>query len=285
MTRLYENRLFDCFIFNNELDLLEIRLNELADTVDTFVLVESPQTFSGIPKPLTFAEHKADFLRFDIRHIIFDEFIPTKLGGWDQTPCHTNERNQRNAIMRGLDDCAPGDVIWLSDLDEIPDPKMAELGSGFVFNMNVYIYFLNYLLDQRAGGTTSILYKDITTPNEVMLARSWGPFRDGGWHFSYMGGATRISNKLQAICHQEYNTDYHRNTTNIKQRIGGGGSIFTLPDRAGYAQYGWDWPEDDKLIRLVKIDDTFPRYLVENREKFDYLIADSIEDVWKDKFN
>jgi len=32
-------KVYDCFVFYNELDLLEIRLNELNDVVDYFVLV------------------------------------------------------------------------------------------------------------------------------------------------------------------------------------------------------------------------------------------------------
>ena len=33
--------IYDCFSFYNELDLLEIRLNELVNAVDRFVLVEA----------------------------------------------------------------------------------------------------------------------------------------------------------------------------------------------------------------------------------------------------
>jgi len=40
-------RIYDTFIFSNELDLLEIRLHVLGDVVDYFVLVESTRTFSG----------------------------------------------------------------------------------------------------------------------------------------------------------------------------------------------------------------------------------------------
>ena len=45
-------KVFDCFPFYNELDLLEIRLNILNDVVDYFVLTESTRTFTGKPKPL-----------------------------------------------------------------------------------------------------------------------------------------------------------------------------------------------------------------------------------------
>ena len=51
-------RVFDSFIFFNELELLELRLNILNDVVDYFVLTESPWTVSGNPKPLYYQENK-----------------------------------------------------------------------------------------------------------------------------------------------------------------------------------------------------------------------------------
>ena len=65
--------LFDTFLFFNELDLLEIRLEELKDVVDRFVLVEAGVTLSGNPKPLYFDQHKDAFSRYPIEHVCIDE--------------------------------------------------------------------------------------------------------------------------------------------------------------------------------------------------------------------
>ena len=43
-------RVFAAFIFSNELDMLELRLAEHFGVVHAVVLVESTQTFTGIPK-------------------------------------------------------------------------------------------------------------------------------------------------------------------------------------------------------------------------------------------
>ena len=45
-------KIFDCFIFFNELDLLDVRLHELNDVVDFHVLVEAKKTFVGKKKEL-----------------------------------------------------------------------------------------------------------------------------------------------------------------------------------------------------------------------------------------
>src|SRR5580700_2414481 len=45
-------RVYDCFLFNGEVDVLSIRLHELNRIVDVFVIVESNQTFSGAAREI-----------------------------------------------------------------------------------------------------------------------------------------------------------------------------------------------------------------------------------------
>lgn len=47
-------KIYDCFSFFNEVDLLDIRLNELDSIVDYFVIIESTRTFMKKEKPLVF---------------------------------------------------------------------------------------------------------------------------------------------------------------------------------------------------------------------------------------
>ena len=121
-------RIYDCFTFYNELDLLEIRLNELDPIVDHFVLCEAPVTFKGKPKPLLFKENRERFERFlpKIAHIVVDD-MPT---GPDKKSVYWQRQTfQRNAIRRGLGDADADDFIILSDLDEIPRATAVESGS------------------------------------------------------------------------------------------------------------------------------------------------------------
>ena len=55
-------KIFDCFIFNNEVELLELRLNILNDVVDKFVIVEGNSTFSGKKKESSFLKNKDRFI-------------------------------------------------------------------------------------------------------------------------------------------------------------------------------------------------------------------------------
>lgn len=72
--------IYDCFTFFNELELLELRLHELADVVDKFVLVEATKTHSNKSKPLYYWENRSRFGEFHdkIIHIIVDDLPDAK---------------------------------------------------------------------------------------------------------------------------------------------------------------------------------------------------------------
>ena len=96
------------FPFFKELEILEIRLRELWDLTDKFVLVESRKTHSGRDKPLFFADHRERFAPFmdKILHVVADP--PDDAEIWQR------ERFQRDAIERGLLDANPEDLIIVS---------------------------------------------------------------------------------------------------------------------------------------------------------------------------
>ena len=66
--------IWDCFTFFNELDILELRLRELAPVVDRFVIAEATKTFANEAKPVHFAENRARFAEFlpKIVHVVKD---------------------------------------------------------------------------------------------------------------------------------------------------------------------------------------------------------------------
>jgi hypothetical protein len=60
---------------------------------------------------------------------------------WDR------DRFQKNAIVRGLTECRPDDVIMVSDLDEIPSPEKvreaAQMDGWRLFRQRLFYYFFN----------------------------------------------------------------------------------------------------------------------------------------------
>src|SRR5690348_11983472 len=113
-TAFVQAKIYDCFTFYNEVELLEIRLEELDPVVDFFVLVEAKETFKGNNKPLHFEEVKEKFAKFSskILHVKVSNAYPTD-NPWKREAYH------RNQIMRALKNCKKEDVILISDADEI----------------------------------------------------------------------------------------------------------------------------------------------------------------------
>ena len=119
-------KIYDCFTFFNELDVLDIRLAELADAVDYFVLVEATRSFTGKPKPLHYAENASRYAAYQdkIIHIVVEDMPEgaqdAELENALLKDAWRREYFQRNAIARGLGGAAGDDLIMLSDADEIP---------------------------------------------------------------------------------------------------------------------------------------------------------------------
>jgi hypothetical protein len=113
--------IYDCFQFFNELDLLEIRLEELYPVVDKFIICESTKTHSGKNKSLRYIENIARYKKYKdkIKYIVYDEF-PEGATSWDL------ENNQRRCILKGLEEVNKYDIIMISDIDEIPRRSFIE---------------------------------------------------------------------------------------------------------------------------------------------------------------
>lgn len=115
-------KIYDCFQFYNELDILKFRLKLLDPYVDYFVLVESRKTQLGHDKELYFANNRYLFKQYEkkIIYILLDELLEYK-GEGD----FTNVEYMRDQITRGLAGrCMPDDLVLISDVDEIPNPHV-----------------------------------------------------------------------------------------------------------------------------------------------------------------
>lgn len=287
--------IYDSFTFFNELDLLEIRLNQMDKVVDKFVLVEGTKTFQGKDKPLHFQENKERFSRFldRIIHVVVDNYPQTSIS-WEY------EYHQRNMILEGLKNCSKDDVILISDLDEIPDPEKVRQYVNHkglrIFRQRTFYYFLNCIkksdLESKNGGftwngTVMVNYSDLTKPQELrelsmqMLRLYHKRFanrtfwkiyfglknffsgnkivwvNEGGWHFSFLGGVDQIIRKLEAFAHTEYNNQQYKSPEKIKEAITQGKDIFGR---------GFEYS-------VVKLDQTFPSYILQNKEKYSHLLT------------
>lgn len=275
-------RIIDCFLFFNELDLLEIRLHELNDVVDQFVLVESSVTHASKPKPYYFEESKSKFEKFlhKIVHIKVDDTpnLPPRAGRMGTFHNrHDIEWFQRDCVSRGLTNCSQDDVILLSDVDEIPKPSSIVEASNVLrqnqdaivsFKQTLFYYYINGLCMSGRSiepwwGTTACLYKRYPGAQNMRntKANNQNVVRDSGWHFSYIGGADSIALKIESFSHAEFDNDQIKNRDRLNRVIESGTDLFERHDKPRQV--------------YVPLDQSFPRYVLNNKEKFSHLIKES----------
>jgi len=206
-------KIFDCFLFSGELDVLEHRLRTLSGVVTTFVLVEATTTFQGRPKPVYFVEQRERFSRWlgQVRHVVAE--LAEAESPWDR------EREQHRAFATNLFDADPDDLVLVGDCDEIPFVDVVrKLASGVWpptrLHMRNAVYWANTVRSESwTDGTMAFRWKDRDHAALAMLLGRpeavWGRVPDpasideGGWHFGDLGGISWIARKLASFSHTE----------------------------------------------------------------------------------
>ena len=256
--------IYDCFMFFNELDLLEIRLNELHSVVDRFVLVEATTTHSGNPKQLFFKNNQLRYAKFldKIDHIIVNDLPEVVSSAWDRENYH------RNCIFRGLSALEDDDIVMISDMDEIPrlsvvcqinEMDVMKNYSAITLSQECYYYYLNCHNPKPWCGTVVVpKYKGkVTFPQHYRDTKDQYPrLENGGWHFGYLGGAEAIKYKLESFAHTEYDNNRYNNQDYIDARLRDGKDFYQL----------------DNQLEFRPIDDKYPQYVRDNQRQFAHLI-------------
>ena len=236
-------RVIDSLLFFNELDLLEFRLKFLDKYVDHFIIAESNYTNSGIPKPYYFKEAKERYKPW--WHKIIHITVKQDINGLDFIPqAEYNpqsaewklENGLRNALLEGIINMNDSDIILLSDLDEIPDPKAIkkaiEASKPTAFSLLFHYYFLNCQSNGESRwwngciASTVKQFKEIT-PQGLRNNRDVYPsIPHAGWHFSFLGGIQKIKQKILSFAHTEYKTAEYTDEKYLQEAIIKGEDIF-----------------------------------------------------------
>jgi len=205
ISKIWGNKkIFDCFMLFEEIELLQLRLMEYYEYVDYFVVVESKKTFKGNEHELIFEKNKILFEKY-LDKIIY--LVVSDLPKNDEEHIWNAEVYQRNYIDNALRDYAKiGDVIILSDIDEFWNIKhinrIRRCSSPFVFEQDLYYYYFNCKKNEKWLGTCCAPY-GIFSPQEMRDYARFGKdhkiVKNGGWHYSYLGGAERIQSKLDNL--------------------------------------------------------------------------------------
>lgn len=204
-------KIVDCFIFYNELDLLHLRLEELYDVVDKFIIVEANYTFAGNPKQWNYEINKERYEKYNDKIVYIKvEDMPNDGNAWN------NEYHQRNAIQKCFTLFEDDDLAIISDVDEIPNSHTIQYirENVVVIPVRLGMEFYNYNFNCKIS--TSQLNVPVVYRINELKGNSPQRFREiynvnfipnAGWHFSWFGDAEFCKNKIKNFAHQELNKE------------------------------------------------------------------------------
>ncbi|KAI8079605.1 glycosyl transferase-like protein [Gilbertella persicaria] len=275
-TTLNQTKVYDAIIFSTEIDLLHIRIRELWNVVDTFVILESNATFTGKPKNLTFDQHKDqfEFAASKIHHVMIDQYaLPPGEGPF------YNERTMRIAMDQALIDAGvkTGDIVVMSDVDEIIRNKslwMLKMCEGVPNKLHLqlrnYLYSFEFFLDmeswrahvvQYVEGQTFYSHGQIT---EYLLA-------DAGWHCSFCFRTLKeFQFKMQSYSHSDrVRHEGILKPNRIQKTICDGTDIFDMPPES--------YTYRDMISKLGAMKSTksgvgLPSAILTDAEKYKFLL-------------
>lgn len=229
---------YDIFTFNNELDMLEIRLNILNNYVDYFVIIESTETFSGVEKPLFYDLNKERFSKFKdkiIHYVITDtpksfndsncdQYVLNLASNSDNVTrehlCWLKEFYQKELIKNALAGLNDDDICYISDVDEIWNYDLNLIIEDEIYKPMINLCYINYLNVRTNENWTYFTGPIITKYKKIKNVclnhiRTQKKMKDvykyvenGGWHFNALGG---IEKKMNDFKHPVYTNNYMRN--------------------------------------------------------------------------
>ena len=233
---LNKHKIIDCFLFYNELDMLEFRLTELNEHVDYFFILDSDFDFAGNKKDSIFELNKNRFdswkekiIRIDCPELTVELFNQINTEKYTQYKnLSTDIINKDNIIfymMIKLIETLPQleldfeDTIMFSDIDEIPDFTTLNLiGDYLLFNSIIlrqkrFFWTTKYIDKDLSFGTSCHQYTKISR-NPLVLDHFYklksnkkfsnNTFLDSGWHFSHFEDLGNLHKKLELINNREY---------------------------------------------------------------------------------
>ena len=285
----------DTFIFNNDFNALKIRLNELNNVVDYFLISESAYSHSGLKKELFLTENIDAISEFMNKVIIVADH--NKHFTRNPRIREQIQRQKLNSHIRQL--CKfNSDLIIHSDCDEIPRAEsilqlqnqsdvncileMRNFSNALNLEYGTWArcrvvsfnnfksiqslrqdIFVKEALKQKRRNLPFIFVPDYFTTRKFGLwkmpvftkEQTVEIIPNSGWHFGNLFGAEEIIAKIENSCHVELNTPEIRQ--NAVNNFREGKDIYR----------GFSYTR-------VKIDETFPKYVTDNVTYFKDLIRE-----------
>lgn len=256
--------IIDCFLYNNEDLILELRLNLLDKYINKFVIVEARHNHSGVRKEnYNFNIDKFKKFKNKIIYLQIEDF-PSGLNHWERENYH------RNYILKGLANTHLDDFVIISDIDEIPNLEeinqaLADKRKYIAFKQKMIYYKFNLhnISEPNWYGSKMCKFKYLKKPQWLRKQKvknypfyrfdkiKWNIVDKGGWHFSFVMPPEEVSKKIRSFAHSEFNKPQFTSIDQIREKMNSHKDLFG---------------RDFKF--KVLMDKELPNYIIKNREKF-----------------
>jgi len=266
-----KNKILDCITFFDNNFMFELRYNILSEHVDYFIVCEALYDHKGNSKPVNFV-WKNYYDKNKIRYCLLEKPFPKNGDRWE------NQAIQREFLLKSIDFAQPDDYLFFSDPDEIVKP---ELLKNFVLNKKYGIFLhecFNYKFniynphESPWEGTRVCKKKNLKSIDfmrqKVRIknlkynfwrfdkVKNIEIFHNAGWHFNNIMSSDKISLKLKTFAHSEFSGDEFSSVNVIEKKIENREDLFNRGHK----------------YEIVKLNENFPKYILENITKFDEFI-------------
>ncbi len=286
-------------MFFDEEMMLDLRLNILDKYVDKFVITEATYMHSGKPKKLLFDINKFSKFKNKIIYNVIDkepsdiETIYEKDNDEKDTrgqklANNSNKREhlQREVAQESLRDADPEDIIFINDIDEIPNLKGINFNTInkklIFFKQKMFFYKFNLLHEELIWtGSRACRKKNLISPQnlrdtkdkiypiwrlDILFSKlkynSIHYVNNGGWHFSNIKSPEDIEKKfLNFLHHQDF--EYSGlNLSDIKKMVENRKVLYD--HSSDQRDYKWTGSKTLKKVDLSQL----PDYIRENYKKY-----------------
>ena len=266
-----KNKIVDCITFFDNNFMFDFRYNVLKDYVDYFVVCESIYDHRGKPKKKNFIK-KEYFEKKKLKYFVLEEPFPKNTNIWE------NQAIQREFLLKCTNFVHDEDYIFFSDPDEIPKPELLQnfelkkkygifMQKCFNFKFNLYNKYESPWEGSRVCKKKNLKSIDFMRQKIKSKNLKYNFFRfdkeksiqifdNAGWHFNNILSPEEISLKLRTFAHSEFADDKYSAPQVIKKKIDNCHDLFNRGHK----------------YEKVKIDKTFPEYLINNQSKFSKFI-------------
>ncbi len=175
--------------FLNELDVMEIKFEELLGVANLHIVVESSKTYTGIDKRLKFLCAAERFKKYPVHHVIID--LPDCPSPWDREKA-THER-----IAEEVSKFNP-DVVMYLDADEVPRRDCIERFRAMdcdtaALGMRHLSYFFNREIPWLKWPYAKIHRFREGSRQPARCDTGFSVIEEAGWHFQNMIGGNKDS--------------------------------------------------------------------------------------------